>query len=322
MSWSEVPPRRSGAWPCSAEPRPHAAPGRATRRKAAPRDRRHSAGVQDRPDVIDPLLEGPHLGDRVGQPVPRRDARVERVQRTGLADRRPARLDERVAGADRALLGDVPVRRWAGPGLAHAWIEAEVADQLGRALEAADVADRSQEARGDDHVYAGHADQPLDLLGAQCGLGDQALDCGDLGVEELDLACRRRPCRAPRAPAPARPATRGSRSSRASAPRPAGRRASRRRITQMLRLGIQTASSEPAANSLASVLASSRSVFALAWRMPHVGRAHDQHPRDVRLDDPRDLPGVARHLPIVRPKLCANNSSSSSVVAIGPQERS
>jgi hypothetical protein len=46
------------------------------------------------------------------------------------------------------------------------------------------------------------------------------------------------------------------------------RRDRRRRITQMSRPGIQTASSEPAANSLASVLASSRSVFALARRIP------------------------------------------------------
>jgi hypothetical protein len=42
------------------------------------------------------------------------------------------------------------------------------------------------------------------------------------------------------------------------------RRASRRRITRQPSSGIQTASSSPAANSRASVRASSRSVFARA----------------------------------------------------------
>ena len=53
------------------------------------------------------------------------------------------------------------------------------------------------------------------------------------------------------------------------APAPAApRRDSRRRITHVARSGIQTASSDPAASSLASVRASRRSVFARAWRIP------------------------------------------------------
>jgi hypothetical protein len=135
----------------------------------------------------------------------------------------------------------VAVRRRAGPGLAHARIEAQVADQLARALEAVDVADRCQQAGGDDHVHAGHAHQPPDLRRLKRVACDQALDCGDLRVEELDLAHaavdrlallerqlqRGEPCaaldteqiRERRTAHPAgASAPRGSRSSRASAP--------------------------------------------------------------------------------------------------------
>src|SRR5215218_768520 len=45
--------------------------------------------------------------DRVSATRP--DALIEAGDRAGLAHRRPARLDERVTGADRALLGDVAV---------------------------------------------------------------------------------------------------------------------------------------------------------------------------------------------------------------------
>jgi hypothetical protein len=43
------------------------------------------------------------------------------------------------------------------------------------------------------------------------------------------------------------------------------------------------------------VRASRRSVFARAWRIP-VSLGEDQDLGDVRLDQPLDLPGVARHL--------------------------
>ena len=51
-----------------------------------------------------------------------------------------------------------------------------------------DVADRRQEARGDDHVHAWHAHQPSDLCRVERCLGDQPLDLRDLAVQELDLA--------------------------------------------------------------------------------------------------------------------------------------
>ena len=132
-------------------------------------------------------------------------------------------------------------------------------------------------------------------------------------------AGRRRRSRAPRSAARARPATPGPccRTDRVAGGRPfrrrintawisfftrvrartsCARRASRRRITRVRSSGIHTPSSSPAASSLASVRASSRSVFARAWRIP-VSLGETTITRaDVRLEDPRDLPRVAGHL--------------------------
>jgi hypothetical protein len=81
------------------------------------RQRRLGVGVvglarEQAPEQTGELARGRDRGDGVS--AAGADALVERVQRTGLADRGPARLDERVAGADRALLEMWP---WvAGPG--------------------------------------------------------------------------------------------------------------------------------------------------------------------------------------------------------------
>jgi hypothetical protein len=55
--------------------------------------------------------------------------------------------------ADPAMLGQ------AEPGLPDPWIEAEVADELLRAGEAADIADRGDQSRGDRDVHAGDREQ-------------------------------------------------------------------------------------------------------------------------------------------------------------------
>ena len=68
--------------------------------------------------------------DRDRVPALGLDARVERGDRAGLADGRPARLDERVPGAVGALLGDVAVVGGPGAGLADARVQAEVGGQL------------------------------------------------------------------------------------------------------------------------------------------------------------------------------------------------
>src|SRR3954454_24932185 len=60
------------------------------------------AAAQQTPEQARELARGGDDRDRV--PAPRADALVEAGDWAGLADRRPARLDERVTGADRALL--------------------------------------------------------------------------------------------------------------------------------------------------------------------------------------------------------------------------
>ena len=77
-----------------------------------------------------------------------------------------------------------------GPRLANSRVKAEIADELARVLEAADVTDRREKARGTDHVHAGHAHQPLDLRRGERVECDQPVDLADLAVEELDLAQR------------------------------------------------------------------------------------------------------------------------------------
>jgi hypothetical protein len=59
--------------------------------------------------------------------------------------------------------------------------------------------------------------------------------------------------------------------------------------------GIHSPSSEPAASSLASARVEP---VGLRARLadPGIGRADHDHPGDVRLDDPGQLPSVARHL--------------------------
>jgi hypothetical protein len=103
------------------------------------------------------------------------------------------------------------------------------------------------------------------------------------------------------------------------------RRASRRRITHVPRSGIQTASSDPAASSLASVRASSRSVFARARRMP-VSLGLTTSTRATCGSMIRAIshafPDTSSATRSSGPRLAANNSSRSGVVAIRPQERS
>src|SRR5215211_7648818 len=74
---------------------------------------------------------------------------------------------------------------------ARARIEPQIGDQLPRAAEPADVADRGQKRRRADHVHPGHGHQPACLRRAQRLAGDQPLDRSDLPIEELDVAQRR-----------------------------------------------------------------------------------------------------------------------------------
>ena len=166
------------------------------------------AAREQAPEQAGELAGGGDDRDRV--PAAGLDALVERGDRAGLADGRPARFDERVAGAARALLGDVAVVGRRVAGLADLGIQAEVGGQLAAICEAADVADGGHEGRRDDDVDAGDGHQPLDLRPGQRVGGDQLLDRGDLACRgSRPGAARRRRSRARRPAAAARPASAG-----------------------------------------------------------------------------------------------------------------
>src|SRR5512133_2553475 len=67
------------------------------------------AAGRQAPERTRALACGGDDGDRVTAALP--DALIAAADRAGLADGRPARLDERVAGAAGALLGDVAMVR-------------------------------------------------------------------------------------------------------------------------------------------------------------------------------------------------------------------
>ena len=74
------------------------------------------------------------------------------------------------------------------------------------------------------------------------------------------------------------------------------RRASRRRNTRQRSSGIHTDSSSPDHNSLRQRARVQPVGLRARLRDPGVIRADHDHPVDVRLEDPRDLPAAARHL--------------------------
>ena len=220
------------------------------------------------------------------------------------------------------------MRRRVGPGLAHARIEAEVADQLARALGSGrcrrsprGTSPRRSRSRPGTVISRLTCAELERVAGDRRSTAATSASRNSIWRRQPSTVSRSSARQLELAPASAGPLTpnrslTGGRPisrristawisffARVRALTSWPRRASRRRIARVCSSGIQTASSDPAASSFASVRASSRSVFARAWRMPVSRGLHDHHPRDVRLDDPRDLPRVAGHLqrhPIAR----------------------
>jgi hypothetical protein len=79
------------------------------------------------------------------------------------------------------------VARGPGPGLANARVQAEVADELARAAQATDVADRRDERARGDRADARDSHQPQHLGLAQRLTGDRCVQCRDLRIEEVDV---------------------------------------------------------------------------------------------------------------------------------------
>jgi len=125
----------------------------------------------------------------------RSDALIEAAQRPGRADRGQRRLDQDVPDGGRALFGDPPGVAGAVAGLAHARIEAEVADESSWRGEPVDVPaggpNLREERRGGDHPDTGNGEQPAGVGGGEHELGEVVLDRGDFRGEEVDLTQRR-----------------------------------------------------------------------------------------------------------------------------------
>ena len=67
-------------------------------------------------------------------------------------------------------------------------MQTEITDQLLRRREAGDVADRSDQGDGDDHVHTGDGHQPPDVVAGQRMPGEIALDPLQILAEAVDLA--------------------------------------------------------------------------------------------------------------------------------------
>jgi hypothetical protein len=80
------------------------------------------------------------------------------MQRAGRLGRCPRCLDQHGARVTAADLADATVMGGSQSRLAHPRVQPEIADQLLRAVEPADVADRRHDAGGDDQIHAHSSD--------------------------------------------------------------------------------------------------------------------------------------------------------------------
>jgi hypothetical protein len=113
---------------------------------------------------------------------------VEGAQWSGCACGVPGRLDEHVPGLAWALLGDPAVPGRLRARLTHAWVEAEVADEMPRRREPADVADRGKQGARGDEVDAREGQQPAQAGRAEYELSECPVDRSNFPVEEVDPA--------------------------------------------------------------------------------------------------------------------------------------
>ncbi|MGF1598394.1 MAG: hypothetical protein ACFCVK_15925 [Acidimicrobiales bacterium] len=81
-----------------------------------------------------------------------------------------------------------------GAGLVDLWVETQVAQELARALEAADVADRGHESRRGGEVDSRHGEQELNRAVLEGGSFDDLVETLELFAQELELAKARRHC--------------------------------------------------------------------------------------------------------------------------------
>src|SRR6266540_7116348 len=276
------------------------------------------------------------------------DPFVEGAQRSGRARGVPGRFDQHVPGLAGPLLGDPPVPGRLGARLAHARVEAEIADQVTRGREATDLTDRGDQRRGGDEVHPGQSQQPPHLPRGEHLPGERTLDQRDLGVEERDLAQADRDrllssagktCSASqrRPRTPNRSLTGGFRFrlrisvactwffARVRCRTSCARSETRRRRIRVCSSGSQTSGKKPPESSLASVRASILSVFAPACVIPLTAFGFASTTRRTCCAMMRAIPSalpVASSATSSSPaRLCANSASVSGSVCPRPASR-
>ncbi len=130
-----------------------------------------------------------HGGDLVATPSPNADE--ERMQRSRRLRGSPGSLNQHRARMAASDLANAAVLGETKPGLANTRVQPDIAHELLRRGEAADIADRSDEPRRDRDVDPGDGDQSLDRRIADCALGH-------LPVEHLQII--REPVELPEVP--------------------------------------------------------------------------------------------------------------------------
>jgi len=119
---------------------------------------------------------------------PRPNPYEKGVQRPGRLGRRPGGLDQHGAGMAAADLADAAVVGGTEPRLMHARVQAEIAHQLLRAGEAADIADRRHKPGGYREIDAGDRDQPLDRCIVQRALGNLLIKHPEVVTQPVQFA--------------------------------------------------------------------------------------------------------------------------------------
>ena len=86
-----------------------------------------------------------------------------------------------------SLFGDAPVISRARAGLAHAWVQPKIANQLLRRLEALNIADGCRQRERHRHVDPGDCHQARDALVSQSAACEILLDDPEIDPQSIEF---------------------------------------------------------------------------------------------------------------------------------------